>query len=345
MTGPNRDIMLKINEIEKSLGLDWRFSYHNRYMECHGEAVVELSNREVFESLVRGSPGAERSGGQALLEEETTVRLLEPPAGSALWVISSVADIRRSPDHASELLTQMIMGESAERLKTEGDWHLVRLSDGYIGWLRSWYARETDREAIALFMDRSDSRVEDPIAFVRSSPAEGELPVSDIVAGSRVIAGPPRSGYRSVQLPGGKSGYLRNLELGDAEVDLPSRERAIDRAMRYIGIPYLWGGTSPKGFDCSGLVRHVFGMEGVGLPRDTDRQALVGDEIPVGEASPGDLLFFGEGEPVSHVALAIGEGRFVHSYGEVRVNGLRPEDPLHEEKLAASVRFARRILP
>jgi hypothetical protein len=349
MNEQNQGIIIKIKEIEDSLGLDWRFSYHALRVVRPGEAEVELSSDAVYRALLEEYHGQERSGGRGYLLDvggaRARVSLLVPPAGTALWVMSSVADIRRSPDHASELLTQMIMGESAELLKTEGDWYLVRLPDGYIGWLRSWYVRESAREGIASYVDRADAMVEANVAYVRSSPGEDEgLPVSDIVAGSRIIAEPPEAGYRSVSLPGERNGYLRESELG-GERSAPSREEIVSRAKRYIGIPYLWGGTSPKGFDCSGLVKRVFGMEGIELPRDTDRQALAGNEAGARSARPGDLLFFGEGEVVSHVAIALGEERFIHAYGEVRINGLSPEDPLYEPKLAESVRFARVILP
>lgn len=345
----NQSIINKIKEIEDSLGLDWRFSYHALQAERPGEAAIELSSGEVFEALLEGGHEPERTGEHSFLLKEggarATVNLLVPPAGTALWAVSSVADIRKSPDHASELLTQMIMGESAERLKTEGEWYLVRLQDGYIGWLRSWYVRESARDGIGSFLERADARVEASVAYVRSSPEEGGLPVSDIVAGSRVVAGPPASGYRRVELPGERSGYMRDSELGGSgEGNVPSREGIVSRAKRYLGIPYLWGGTSPKGFDCSGLVKRVFGMEGAELPRDTDRQALVGDEALVVAARPGDLLFFGEGEAVSHVAIALGGSRFIHAYGEVRINSLGTGDPLYEEKLAGSVRFARLLL-
>lgn len=342
-------IMFKIKEIEGSLGLDGRFSYHALQAERPGETTIELSSDEVFHALLDGSHDPERTGEHGFLLQEgdyrATVNLLVPPAGTALWVMSSVADIRKSPDHASELLTQTIMGESAERLKTEGEWHLVRLPDGYLGWLRSWCARESACDVITSFLERAEARVEASVAYVRSSPEEGGLPVSDIVAGSKVVAGPPESGYRRVMLPGERSGYLRDAELGGSgEGIVPSREGIISRANRYLGIPYLWGGTSPKGFDCSGLVKRVFGMEGVVLPRDTDRQALVGDAAEVAAARPGDLLFFGEGEAISHVAIAQGGGRFIHAYGEVRVNSLITGDPLYEEKFSDSVRFARLLL-
>ena len=344
----NQSIINKIKEIEDSMGLDWRFSYHALQPDRPGQASIELSSALVFGSLLEGSDRPERHDEQSFIlkgaNSSARVNLLLPPAGRALWVMSSVADIRKYPDHASELLTQMIMGESAECLKTEGEWYLVRLPDGYIGWLRSWYVRDSARDEIASFMGRAIARVEANVAYVRSSPEEGGLPVSDIVAGSRVVAGPPENGYRSVELPGGRSGYMRSSELGGrGEGRAPSREGIVNRTKRYLGIPYLWGGTSPKGFDCSGLVKRAFGMEGIDLPRDTDRQALVGDEAPVGEARQGDLLFFGEGEVISHVAISLGGSRFIHAYGEVRINGLDRDDPIYDEKLAGSVRFVRRL--
>lgn len=346
----DQSITNRIKEIEESIGLDWRFSYHSLRVERPGEIRVELSQVEVLDALIEGPYESKRTGDRSILltgeGSRATVELIPPPAGRALWVMSSVADIRKSPDHASELLNQMIMGESAELLKTEGDWHLVRLPDGYIGWLRSWYARESSRDDIALFMGRADARVEANVAYVRSSPGEEGLPVSDIVAGSRVEAGPPESGFRGVTLPGGRNGFMRDSELGGVGGGTtPSREGIISRAERYLGIPYIWGGTSPKGFDCSGLVKRVFGMEGIELPRDTDRQALEGDEIQIGEAEPGDLLFFGEGEAVSHVAISLGGSRFLHAYGEVRINSLDQKDSLYDERLAGSVRFARVLLP
>ncbi len=330
------------------MGLDWRFSYHAVRVTSPGEAELELSSIDLYSALLEEYHGRERAGDRSFPLEDggvrTSVTLLVPPMDTALWVMSSVADIRKSPDHASELLTQMIMGETAELLKSEGEWHLVRLPDGYIGWLRSWYARESPREDIASYMDRAEERVEANVAYVRSSPGDEGLPVSDIVAGSRVIAGHAAAGYRSVSLPGGRVGYLRESELG-AGGNAPSRAGIINRAKGYTGIPYLWGGTSPKGFDCSGLVKRVFAMEGIELPRDTDRQARVGGAADTRSVRPGDLLFFGEGEAVSHVAIALGEARFIHAYGEVRINSLKPEDPLYEPKLAGSVRFARVILP
>jgi cell wall-associated NlpC family hydrolase len=184
------------------------------------------------------------------------------------------------------------------------------------------------------------------VAYVRSLPEEKGLPVTDIVAGSRLIAGAPAKGYRRVVLPDGRAGFMRESELGGLPVPArPSREGIVSRAKRYLGINYIWGGTSPKGFDCSGLVKRVFEMEGVDLPRDTDRQARMGREVPIERAEPADLLFFGESATVSHVAIYLGEESFIHSYGAVRINGLRAGDGSFDPKLAGRLKFVRSVLP
>jgi cell wall-associated NlpC family hydrolase len=107
-------------------------------------------------------------------------------------------------------------------------------------------------------------------------------------------------------------------------------------------VPYVWGGKSPKGFDCSGLVQFVFGLHGVRLPRDSDQQYACG--VRVRDPAPGDLLFFGR-EGVSHVGVALGGRDFLHARGEVRRNSLDPASPLHDAELAALLLGARRVLP
>jgi hypothetical protein len=339
---------------EKSLGLDWRFSYARAHSVDDGASEVELSRREVWEAIaahVEGIPleGTPGSGGATMSVGggAVRIRLLEPPPDRSLWVVSSVADVRREPSHAAELLTQLIMGETADALKTEGDWFLARLPDGYHGWIRSWYVRDSSRAEIDSYGERARSHVVANVGYVLSSSHEKSLPVSDIVAGTRIAAGDLENGYRRVVLPGGREGFMRRSELADGAVSAADGRRVMNRALQFLGIPYLWGGTSPKGFDCSGLVKRVFLMEGMALPRDSDRQALVGAMIPrerIDAIVPGDLLFFGEGGKVSHVAISIGGATFVHAYGEVRINSLLPGDSRYDERLGRTFLFARSIL-
>ena len=92
--------------------------------------------------------------------------------------------------------------------------------------------------------------------------------------------------------------------------------RVLNTADRYVGVPYVWGGNTPNGFDCSGFTKYVFAKNGVSLPRTSREQARVGDGVPLdfGAMLPGDILLFAEpGEAVSHVAIFVGNGRIIHS--------------------------------
>ena len=92
--------------------------------------------------------------------------------------------------------------------------------------------------------------------------------------------------------------------------------RVLNTADRYIGVPYVWGGNTPNGFDCSGFTKYVFAKNGVSLPRTSREQARVGGAVPLdyGAMLPGDILLFAEpGEAVSHVAIYVGSGRIIHA--------------------------------
>lgn len=344
-----------IKSAEKLFGLDWRSSYSKLSFDPSGTLSVEVSRREIFEFLAKELKilhARDSSAKQALLFDldgcPVRIELLGSSGYRSLWAASSVVDVRREPAHSSELLTQMIMGESGELLKTEGDWHLVRLEDDYHGWIRSWYAREAGSDEIAEYNKRCNAVVEANVACVFSQPDRESIPVSDIVAGVRLISGKPEGNFRRVELPGQRIGFMLQGDLSFENPEESSRRmRIVERAKRFLGIPYLWGGASPKGFDCSGLVKRVFSMVGVFLPRDSDQQALVGSLIPrerIDSAAPADLIFFGDAGKVSHVAICIGERRFVHSSGEVKIGSLSPGDSMYDEKLHEKVLFGRSVI-
>lgn len=342
-----------IARAERAHGLDKRFSYSSVRVDGERELVVELSRGEVrgdvLTDLGISSAGAD-VGGTVPVETaggvRVRIRLLRSPSDRVLWVTTSVADLRRAPAHTAELVSQLIMGERAYLLKREGDWYLVHLQDGYHGWIRSWHVAEVGTTVVEAYERRINVRFGANIGYVLSGPWAQAIPVSDIVAGSRLIAGAVTGDYRKVTLPIDKKGFIRASDLESLHIGAPSRSRLVERAKRFMGITYLWGGTSPKAFDCSGFVKLVFQLEGMELPRDSDLQARVGEAIPPGELSnvrPGDLLFFGDGGIIKHVAIFMGDWRFIHAYGSVRVNSLNEGDPLYEEKLARSLLFARTV--
>jgi cell wall-associated NlpC family hydrolase len=143
-----------------------------------------------------------------------------------------------------------------------------------------------------------------------------------------------------VGLPDGRTGYLfapNTAALDRWAAGVPQDTAALFRtAFRLAGRPYLWGGTSPKGMDCSGFTKTVYFLHGMIIPRDASQQVHAGEEVPITEdlagLQPGDFLFFGNlredgSERITHVGIYLGEGRFIHSgadNGAVRIQSLFP---------------------
>ena len=142
-------------------------------------------------------------------------------------------------------------------------------------------------------------------------------------------------------------------------VYLPQYEKAnpeniIETAMKFLGLPYLWGGTSSKAVDCSGFTKTVFFMNGIILQRDASQQVLYGDLVNTSEGygnlEPADLLFFGTHETdsteerITHVGIYIGDGEIIHSSGRVRINSLLPGKENYSSYLDSIFIKARRIL-
>jgi cell wall-associated NlpC family hydrolase len=315
-------------------GLDRRFCHAVAVpLPPDGRLVVECTDGPALDAI------RERAGADAA---SVDFRLLDgsaPGLPAGLVIASSVADIRREGAHTAELVTQAIYGESVQPLKLDGDWYLVRLYDGYVGWLRSWHAVERSPAAQAAYMESAGHRVASNLAEVVEAPEPDALPVTDLVIGTRLHAQPcGRRGWRAVNLPDGREGYIaaRSIERQPSR-RRPSRESLAATGLRFLGIPYIWGGNTPKGFDCSGLIQRVFWLHGIELPRDSDLQARVGRLIPAGRPEAlhtGDLLFFGRtAESVTHVAMALSDGLFLHAYGQVRVGSLDPAHRLYESGL------------
>ncbi len=261
----------------------------------------------------------------------------------AAWVTASVADVRRQPAHASEQVTQALQGEVLEPLLHEDGWLLVRLPDGYLGWVRDWHVQLVDVEVPRTHAARADARITIPLARVRQMPRGDAAACAESVLGTDVVRGASQPGWVEIELPGGRCGWVEEAELragGGAWDAAPAS--VLEMLRLFLGVPYVWGGKSPKGFDCSGLVQFVFGLHGLSLPRDSDQQFECGE--PVSEFATGDLLFFGT-ERVSHVGIALDGQDFIHARGEVRHNSLDPGSSLYTPELTALLRGGRRVLP
>lgn len=137
----------------------------------------------------------------------------------------------------------------------------------------------------------------------------------------------------------GEQGWVLKRDVQDLSEWTSSRELTAENVIRtaktFLGVPYLWGGASAKGFDCSGLVQYCWYLCGGKVPRDAGPQYFAGEDIPLSfeNLRPADLLFFGkaatEDEPlrITHVGIYIGEGKFIHCSQSVKISSLLPDRP------------------
>ncbi len=261
-------------------------------------------------------------------------------------VIAPLVHLRKEPADASELVNQALFGETVEAGDTSEGWTEVRTYDGYAGFCETKFLAErsggtpgADGGKTAFVVTR------ETMLKARGSDA----PVMRLSYGSRihVCEGDSVDGRTLAVAPSGGDAEPRYVAIDD--VALPGAIRPADatanailaEAGKFLGVPYLWGGRSAWGVDCSGLVQLVFARFGISIARDSRDQFLAGDPVE-GEPAAGDLVFFGK-ERVTHVGFARGDGTFLHASGWVRVNSLDPASAIARPDLAAIYRGARRI--
>ncbi len=257
----------------------------------------------------------------------------------------SVANLRSKPKHSAELATQATLGTPVAIYKKEGDWSLIQTPDGYLAWvdeggivplshdeMRAWKA--TDKIIYTKTYGRS-----------YAEPNENALPVSDLVAGNVFELLNEQNGFYAVKYPDGRIGYIKTTEsesYGQWLVKMkPTGESLTSTSKQLMGLPYLWGGTSTKGVDCSGFTKTIFFLNGMVIPRDASQQVHTGKPIDsvqdFGSLEKGDLLFFGRkatdstSEKVVHVGMWIGDDQFIHSSGQVHISSMNEEAENYDE--------------
>jgi cell wall-associated NlpC family hydrolase len=281
------------------------------------------------------------------------------------WALTSLSAnfMREEPDYAAENGDQVLMGTLVQVVDSSSYWRRIVSPEPYTAWVNRMglaYITEAQKDE---WLKAPRFIVTDDYAFVLENPAKNSQRVTDVVAGDllrcRMKKNKPlkSKGYYSVETPDGRKGWIPAgsvmLFSDFASRPAPSGEDIVSTAKRFIGVPYMWGGTSAKALDCSGLARTTYFLNGILLPRNASQQAKVGEEVPVdgvrnadfSALQPGDLLFFGnlETRKVTHVGIYIGGGRMIHSSQLVRINSLDPSQPDYYDG-AKRLLCSRRIL-
>lgn len=259
-------------------------------------------------------------------------------------VVVPVANMYSGPSDQSDVVSQAIYGSNVTLLTARGEWCRIQTADHYRGWVPSRQLRLV-QSGDGYATDGVIVRVDSLFANLYREPdVTRHKPVITIPFESHLVVIPDEGGddtktitsqkakqgtkaetkkdakkishdgWLQVRLPDKRSAWIQS---SDVVMDLKplSIPESIELARRFLGIPYLWGGTSSFGFDCSGFTQMLMRSRGVNIPRDADKQAAWSGVIAVDRAAlqPGDLLFFGSSpRSIDHTGMYIGDGQFIH---------------------------------
>lgn len=308
-------------------------------------------------------------------------------------VQTSTCYMRLQPDYESALETQELMGTVVEIIGENGYWREIVSPQPYQAWTTEKTLVEMTAEQIKEYENAPKYIFTAAYGHVLTVPHETGSMITDLVGGDVLRVVEKRKGQVSpsgrhgkwveVMLPDGRTGWTYrkdvrllgeriNIRQGDSSeglIDADRMEDVITSAQRLRGVPYLWGGMSSKGVDCSGLVRICFLMNDILLPRNASQQVFCGKEIEVARPDiagktqeevkenydrekalnairnlgRGDLVFFGNTETgsITHVGIYLGGGQMIHASHLVRVNSLIPGEESYYENAHRIIRACR----
>lgn len=221
------------------------------------------------------------------------------------------APVRRKPRHQSEMTNQLLFGDSIQLLKEKGSlWVKVRsLSDNYEGWMTRTLLQFVEEEEARTF----------------SSYVAADLLNATIINGTRMMIPIGSSLPRFLDGEGIQKKLIYSFDGRFIKRDEQSLNPELLEKLttQWLNAPYLWGGKTILGVDCSGFVQVNYKMMGIDLPRDAWQQAQEGETIKkLKDATPGDLAFFDDNDEIVHVGILLDNERIIHASGKVRIDTL-----------------------
>jgi hypothetical protein len=251
----------------------------------------------------------------------------------------NVTDMRSEPDFHSERISQALFNEKVEILETGDEYCRVRSADGYGGWIAGGFLSEYRKpkaegpflvsSALAPALEKDDPESRRLTSIPYGCSLYGKISENWLQVDSE------RYGSFFVSLSNLSGPGLENQTI------IFDKENLVRETEKFLGAPYLWGGRSFFGIDCSGFSQAIMRRFGILLPRDTKDQIKSGREVKRSEIRTGDLLFFPR-----HVTIAISDTLMIHSSlsnGGVAYNSLDEESPLYSKYVARTFISARRV--
>ncbi|NVJ89133.1 MAG: C40 family peptidase [Flavobacteriaceae bacterium] len=315
------------------------FSKKNDNLILSGETTTKIAVSILVDSL--------KLKNETILNK---IRVLPDSAvGSNSFAIArnSVINIRSNPKHSAELGTQGLLGMPLKVLDKKGDFYRVQTPDKYISWVDKGGITRMNKSNFDNWNASKKVIFTENFGNVYSKKDTNSSIVSDISLGGVLQYLSEDNNFFEVKYPDNRIGYISKNEALVYDSWLlntsanPNNIEHISKTM--LGFPYLWGGTSAKGMDCSGFTKMVYLMNGFIIPRDASQQInagiIVDENLTFDGLQKGDLLFFGKKatekskQRVTHVGIWLGnnEQEFIHASGNVHISSMKENHPLYDE--------------
>jgi len=261
------------------------------------------------------------------------------------WISSNLVDLWARPRFNSERASQLLFAQPVRVLAEKSGFYSVATTDGYRGWVDRRFVQPLRRSEFKNYANGLTSFVDAPQARLYNGNGRAAGAPYFVYYGTRLFTRSTNDSFAKVILPGELSFLIKKtllVPINRYNLRKITGRMVVAQASRFLGVPYLWGGVTTAGFDCSGFVQTVLSRFGVNIPRDTKDQIHVGVKVERNSIKTGDLLFFKR-----HVGFAMGRDKILHSSaggGGVRINSLTPDGIDYREDLDRDFNQARRWL-
>lgn len=251
---------------------------------------------------------------------------------TGICLLSSVP-MRKDASHRSEMVSQLLFGDLYDITEQSGSWlKIICMEDQYEGWIdadQSYMIDETERERILKSARFFSGELITPLI------RENDNTIIQLSFGSVL--------YNIETFSIGGHRFRCPFPVSVEKFSNPIHQ-IVFNARKCLHAPYLWGGKTVFGFDCSGFVQVIYRMSGISLPRDASQQRLAGNEISFADKQTGDLAFFGE-EKITHVGIVTDDNQIIHCSGMVRTDKLQPEGILriHDKAITHPLKCIQRM--